>query len=341
MSSDNQEKTGFMKKHIWKIIITLTLTVVTVISGLLYMNLPSGNGNVKIDLYIKGGWGPQKIVSELYEEKIISSRTFFSLFLKLRGKTGSMKKGIYRLDDGMSINQVIDIIVSGKTKIITITIPEGYNNRQIGEILARKGLFDTQEEFLQLASSKEILAKYSIPGKDCEGYLFPDTYYFPAGYEKRMIIEQMIKQFISETESLENFPKDPAERHKLVILASIVEREAKLKEERALIAAVFLKRLNMNYPLESCATIQYLFEKPKKRIFYSDLKIESPYNTYQRKGLPPGAIANPGLPSIKATLNPEKTDFMYFVIKGDGGHSFSKTFSDHNRAKRKYFGEQH
>lgn len=282
-------------RHWWKLIGAILILMAAIAGFLFYMNLPAGNGERMIELSVKGGWGPQKVITELYRERVIKSRSAFWAYLKLRGKTGSIKKGIYQINDGMTINGIIDLLVSGKTKVISITIPEGFNNRQIGEAMARKGLFDSQDEFLRVAASREVLKKFAIPGKDTEGYLFPDTYYFPVGYDKVKIIEHMVQQFMSETGALENFPRDPLERHRAVILASIVEREAKLKEERSPIAAVFLKRLGMNYPLESCATIQYLFDKPKKRIYFRDLEIESPYNTYINKGLPPDPSRAPDL----------------------------------------------
>ena len=137
---------------------------------------------------------------------------------------------------------------------------------------------------------------------------------------------------------MKNFPTDPRKIHEMVILSSIVEREAKLKEERALIAAVFHNRLRDSEPLESCATVQYLFEKPKARLFFKDLEVESPYNTYKVKGLPPGPIGSPGIAAINATVNPEKTDYKFFVLKGDDAHFFSKTYKDHLAAKKQYIG---
>ncbi len=299
---------------------------------------PAGTGDHSVDFMVKSGWGPSAVTSSLSDAKLIRSRTFFRYQLLLMGKERSIKKGIYSLNDGMSAEKIISVITSGQTKTRRVTIPEGYNNRQIGDVLTEKGFFASRAEFLEYASRKDILSKYSIPTASTEGYLFPETYEIPIGYPKEKIIETMIQLFLAKTKELKEFPTDPQKRHELVILASIVEREAVLPEERALVAGVFANRMRQNYPLESCATIQYTFEKQKKRIYFKDLEVDSPYNTYKVRGLPPGPIANPGLPAIEAALHPIETDYMFFVVKGDGSHQFSKSYGDHVRAKKKYLG---
>jgi UPF0755 protein len=327
-----------MKK---KLFITLAGVMVTVITALLllvysYTSAP-GSGKRTTDFHVRPGYGSITVGSLLYKEKLIKSRTAFRLYLRLTGKASSLKTGVYSLNNGMSVQEITEILTSGVSKMISLTIPEGYNNRQIAKRFAELGLVKSEKEFHTLAGSKALLKKFNIPGKSVEGYLFPDTYTFPVNYSAKKLLEQMLKNFQTKTSTLPGFPTDRVQRHRLVILASIVEREAKRKEERAVIAGVFANRLKKNLPLESCATIQYLFDKPKIRLYYIHLEKKSPYNTYKHKGLPPGPIANPGLPSIEATLNPEKTDYLFFVVKDDHGrHQFSKTFGEHNRAKKKY-----
>lgn len=313
--------------------------VVIIFLGLLYANTRAiGDGSKKMDFAVKAGWGHANVTNALYENGIINSRFFFSMYLRLTGKSGKIKKGIYDIHDGLSAGQIAAIITSGKGKTIPLTIPEGYHNRQIAEVMVEKKFFASKDEFVKYASKTEILKKFNIPAKTAEGYLFPDTYHIPAGYPKDKIIVLMIEQFFDKVKSVKGFPTDPAKIHELVILASIVEREAQRHEERPLVSGVFANRIKKNLPLESCATIQYLFEKPHKRIFFKDLEINSPYNTYKNNGLPPGPIANPGIPAIQAALNPAQTDYMFFVVKGDGYHQFSKSFSDHLKAKNKYLG---
>jgi UPF0755 protein len=296
------------------------------------------DGSRHVDFAVKAGSNLSSVSARLAEAKLIQSPFFFKLYMRLTGKSGKLKFGVYDLHDGMSASKIVQTLTSGKTKTISITIAEGLHNRQIGDLFAQKKFFASRDEFLQYAGKKSILDKYKIPAQSVEGYLFPDTYFLPQGYPKDKIIEHMIEHFFEKTKEVKNFPTEPRKIHDTVILASIVEREAKLKEERPLIAAVFHNRLRDSEPLESCATVQYLFEKPKARLFYKDLEVESPYNTYKVKGLPPGPIGSPGIAAINATVNPEKTDYKFFVLKGDDAHFFSKTYKEHNAAKKQYIG---
>jgi len=297
------------------------------------------DGSRHTDFAVRSGATLQSVSTKLKEKNLIHSVFFFKLYMRLTGKGARIKHGVYDLNDGMSATKIAQTLTSGKTKTVSITIAEGLHNRQIADLFVQKKFFTSREEFLQYASSKTLLEKYKIPAKSVEGYLFPDTYFLPPGYPKIKILEHMIDHFFDKVKAVKNFPTDPRKIHEAVILSSIVEREAKLKEERGLIAAVFHNRLRDSEPLESCATVQYLFEKPKARLFYKDLEVDSPYNTYKVKGLPPGPIGSPGLAAINATVNPEKTDYKFFVLKGDDAHYFSKTYKEHNAAKKKYIGQ--
>lgn len=296
------------------------------------------DGSRHIDFAVKAGANLATVSARLADANLIHSPFFFKLYMRLTGKASRIKFGVYELHDGMSALKIAQIITSGKTKTISITIAEGLHNRQIADLLVEKKFFASRDEFLQYAAKKSILDKFKIPAQSVEGYIFPDTYHLPQGYPKEKIIEHMVEHFFEKVKEVKNFPTDPKKIHETVILASIVEREAKLKEERPLIAAVFHNRMRDSEPLESCATVQYLFEKPKPRLFYKDLEVDSPYNTYKVRGLPPGPIGSPGLAALDATVNPEKTDYKFFVLKGDGAHHFSKDFREHNAAKKKYIG---
>ena len=295
-----------------------------------------GSKAEKIDFHIPPNQTTRRIIRDLHREGLIKNRLFFEILLTLKGKSKQIQKGTFNLSRGMSANQIIRIITSGRTKSIRITIPEGFNNRQIANRLLERGLLSSTDEFFRQASNPNLLELYDIPGKSVEGYIFPDTYDIPVDYSQEKLIRHFLNNFFKKTKNIQGFPAQPEKRHELVILASIVEREAKLKEEIALIAGVFQNRLMQNYPLESCATIQYLLKKPRERLYYRDLEIKSPYNTYRNRGLPPGPISNPGLGSLRATLYPQKTDYLFFVVRGDGGHIFSKTLREHNRAKKKH-----
>lgn len=328
-----------MSKKIKAILALSALLLLTGALSLFLVNRAVGDGSLPVDFEVKKGEGTIIIANHLQKEKLISSALFFRIITLLTGNEGDLQTGLYPLHNAMSLTEIVSTLTSGKTKAAKVTIPEGYNNRQIGDALVEAGLLSSQKEFLDAAQKPELLKKHNIAGKTFEGYLFPETYNIPFGYEAGQIIELMYKTFQEHTRELEGFPSTPQEVHQLVILASIVEREAQKKEERPLIAGVFSNRLEESYPLESCATIQYLFEKPKKRLLFKDLEIKSPYNTYKNAGLPPGPISNPGLPAIEATLHPVKTRYKFFVVKPDGSHYFSKTFNEHVRAKNKYIGK--
>lgn len=297
----------------------------------------AGDGNEKYELIVSAGDSSTKIMKDLASHGMLKSTTYFSYLLKFTGNTNRIKQGVYLVDNGMSARKLMDILVEGKVKMISFTIPEGYNNRQIGDLLTKKNIAKSRDEFLTIAANGEILKKYKIPAKTTEGYLFPETYTIPYNYPLDKIVEMMLKRFFLNLQKIEKANGiSPEELHQKVILASIVEREAKKKEERPLMAGVFIRRLKKNIALESCATVQYLFDKPKKRLFEKDLLIPSDYNTYLHKGYPPGPISSPGMPALLAAFNPEETENLFFLLKPDGYHYFSKDHREHAKAKKKY-----
>lgn len=323
------------KKLLW-LVLVLVIIITFVYTFYFWIDSPAGNGNRSVQFALKNGWSSEKVADFLLEKKIIGSKFKLKAMLRLQNKAQAIKSGYYSLHNAMTKKEIISVITSGRSQEIHITVPEGFTNRQIGDLLFENKLAENRQEFLNAAANKELLKKYNIPSATSEGYLFPDTYFIPVYYTCNDIVEMMLKNFVRVTRNLNDFPSEPKEIHNLVILASIVEREAQRKEERALIAGVFANRLKKNIPLESCATVQYLFEKPKKRLYYSDLEIESPYNTYRRKGLPPTPISNPGKAALESALHPRETDFLFFVVKGDGFHKFSTNFKDHKKAKNNY-----
>lgn len=291
-----------------------------------------------IEFEVKNGWGASIVTRKLHESQLITSKTTFRAFLLLSGKSGCIKAGKYQISQDHSYFKIAEILCSGQSVTVNMTIPEGYNNRQLGDLLVKHGFAESREEFLDLAKNKKLLTKYSIKAETLEGYLFPETYNLPVDYSLEQVVEVFLKKMQQVLKEEVGTELSGVKLHEKMILASIVEREAQRKEERAIIAGVFQNRLDQSIPLESCATVQYLFEKPKKRLFYRDLEIESPYNTYIYSGLPPGPISNPGLAALKASFKPMDTSYLYFVLKGDGYHHFSETFQEHVKAKKKYIG---
>ncbi|EPG73155.1 YceG family protein [Leptospira fainei serovar Hurstbridge str. BUT 6] len=297
----------------------------------------TGAGQVKIDLSIEPGDSPAEVTATLAKNGLLKSSKYFLFLIKVTRSANKIKAGLYEINDGMDSRKILQVITEGKVKLVTFTVPEGYNNRQIGDLLVKKNLIKTRADFLNATSRTELLREFKIPASTAEGYLFPETYSVPVNYPVDKIARMMLKRFFAKLEKLPKAKElDPKKLHEIVVLASVVEREAKKNEERPLMAGVFLNRMKKDIPLESCATIQYLFDKPHPRIFEKDLKIVSPYNTYLNKGYPPGPISNPGLPALEAALVPTQTEYLFFLLKPDGYHFFSKNFKEHAEAKKKY-----
>lgn len=270
-----------------------------------------------------------QIAHLLKEEGIIFSPKWFLFLTKTFGFEKNLKKGRYLLKRGMSEIEVLKRLVRGPSSRVFVTIPEGLTLKETASLLEREGIV-SKDKFISLTSKPSLLKTLGIPGMTCEGYLFPDTYDFLLDNEPEEVIIRMVEKFFKVYKDLGGNPDSLKE---VVILASLIEKEAKIDSERPIIASVFLNRLKRGLPLEADPTIQYILGKHKKRITYKDLKLPSPYNTYLHLGLPPGPICNPGRRSLEAALHPEKTKYLYFVAKGDGSHYFSKTLSEHIRFK--------
>ena len=296
------------------------------------MVLPLGGKGFQI-VDIPKGASAGRIGRILAEHKIIKSAVGFDLLARITGKSSELKPGAYRLSPSMPPGKIMDTIVKGEVCARWITIPEGFTVRQIAERLAAKGLVN-EDRFLYLASNGRYF-NVGFPHRDnLEGYLFPDTYLIPLGSNEETVIGQMLACFNKKamgyiSSSQTNMPLD-----EVVILASMIEREARVPKDRPLVSAVLRNRLNRGMRLEVDATVLYALGRHKTRVLYSDLDVDSPYNTYRNAGLPPGAIANPGLDCIKAALNPAKVDYLYYVAKPDGSHIFSHTLAEHDHAKR-------
>ncbi|WP_027414955.1 endolytic transglycosylase MltG [Aneurinibacillus terranovensis] len=277
----------------------------------------------------------------LEENKLIRSAGMFGLYAKLKGIGSQIKAGKYKLTVGETTDAIILTLTKGEIYKDTyqVTIPEGYTVEQIADRLANKGLVN-KNRFLQEVDKgtftedivKGIPADPRIKHR-LEGYLFPDTYEFEKGMTEHQIIDEMLQQTekVWKTEWDVKFKQHHLSIHQALTLASIVEREVRVDKERPEVAEVFYNRLAKGMPLQADATLQYVFKKQKQRVTFSDLKLDSPYNTYKIKGLPPGPIANPGEPSIDAVANPQMSHFLYYVAKqdGTGEHYFAVTFSDH------------
>ncbi len=245
------------------------------------------------------------------------------------------------LSQSMSNEEIINILQKGEVYVpkVKVTIPEGFELKQIAARLEEKGLVQA-DKFLEVASTTIFDYPFLVDSpagvNHLEGYLFPATYQIAESASEKEIMFMMLNAFnrVFKEEYYGRAEELGMNVNELMTLASIVEREAKLDEERSTIASVFHNRLKRNKPLESCATIQFALGERKQRLLYKDLEIKSPYNTYKNPGLPPGPISSVGEKSIIAALYPEDTDYLYFrtTAKNDGSHHFSKTFDEHQRA---------
>ena len=286
-----------------------------------------------IYMVVKPGTTASEISDRLMQLGVIDSRLRFWWLMKLQGDAGKFKTGTYAFTPHMDEQAVLDKLVAGDTTVVKFTIPEGFGIKEIAKRLADEGLVDEQEF---LAEAKDF-APYDYMKKRpnvryaAEGYLFPDTYVIHSDVSAEGIMKMMAENF--DTRLTPALRQQAAAKglsiHDLITLASLVEKEARYDEDRPIIAQVFFKRLQMGMPLQSDTTLQYLMAGPKEDVSIEDTKIDSPYNTYQHEGLPPGPIASPGMKSILAVLNPANTDYLYFVADRQGHNHYSQTYDEH------------
>ena len=286
---------------------------------------------------VRDGETAGSVGRRLEDAGLIRSGLLWNLVSRFR--RDFIKQGVYEISAPMTLVELRGLLETGRQEMTRVTVPEGVTLSKMASILAKHGI-TTVENFLAAASDKTILAEYGIPGTTAEGYLYPDTYFFPQEYAARLVVKTMLDTFYEKLALLPgNGQTTTAALHEKVILASIVEREYRVPEEAPLMSGVFYNRLNIGMRLQSCATVEYIITeiqgKPHPaRLFYRDLEIPSPYNTYRVPGLPPGPISAPGNVALNAVFNPESSDYLYFrLADADAGrHYFSKTNEEHNNA---------
>lgn len=293
----------------------------------------SGNRMIRV----KEGMTTADIAQLLHEKKLVKNPKAFGYAARWDGLANKLQAGMYQLKGGMSNQEIVDTFVKGKVQYVKFVVPEGYSVKKIAAKLQTEELGDA-EKFM--AAAKDY-APYPYMQTDkpvnfkAEGFIFPATYDFAYGTSEKHMLETMVAIFDKRMEQ-DGIKKAVADKklklHDVVNMAAMVELEAVFTEEQPRIAGVFNKRVKIGMPIQSDTTIQYLLGKQKDVVLYKDLEIDSPYNTYKNPGLPPGPIGSPGISAIKAVLEPEKNDFLYFVAEKDGHHRFTKTFAEHLRA---------
>lgn len=286
--------------------------------------------------FVKKGQSLYQVVQNLKKENRISSTSFLYYTLRFLGAHSNLKSGQYRLNGSESIADYYKLFTEGRYESRGITIPEGYSNKRLAGILKKYGMDSLT--FMSVQSDAELLKKYGIPAKSTEGYLLPNTYqvnYDITEYDFTVLL--LDSQKLIWTDQMDSEIKNRnLTRHKILTMASIIEGEAMVESEMTRISGVYWNRIAKGIALGADPTIQYIIPNGPRRVFFKDLEIQSPYNTYRVKGLPPGPIGNPGEKSIMAAIYPEKHNYLYFVADGFGGHVFTKSLIEHNKAKAKY-----
>ena len=309
-------------------------SVVLCISALLCISC-SSPGGAPIRVIVPKGATFKAAADSMHKAGLVGSSFLFKLYARAKQTDRNIKPGTYLIKRGTPWSEILSALHGGHGLVNTITIPEGFTIARIAPMLAQ-ALSVPLDSVNAAVRDTAIIHRVSSPGPTLEGYLFPDTYAFPDGTRPRDAILEMVKRFEREWKPEWNAQLSAISlnRHQVVTLASIVEREAKVATERPIIAGVYHNRLREKMLLQADPTVQYARGQHTTRLLLKDLEIDSPYNTYKYTGLPPGPIASPGGASLVATLYPATVPFLYFVAAPDGHHEFRKTLAEHQAAVR-------
>jgi UPF0755 protein len=275
---------------------------------------------------------------KLAKEGFIEHEVLFRVAIALNPSSQNIRHGKYLLTKGESAVQLLEhlrttIPTTEPGAVFKVTIPEGLTLKQIAATRP------DPEAFLTAANALDLVERFGVSAQSAEGFLMPNTYFFEAEPDASMLVERMAEQFTRDyTALVAKYPDSPVDDLvALLTIASLIEEEARLDEERAFVSAVVHNRLDKKMPLEMDSTLQYALDKYGQRLLNEDKEVDSPYNTYRHRGLPPGPISNPGIKSIEAALNPADVDYIFFVSNADGkSHTFTNNLRDHNKAVAKY-----
>jgi len=323
-----------MKKIIITIILVLAaVTAIVTLSLFRTIEVPTTN------IEISKGETAGTIATKLHEQGIIRNRDIFYLYVKFSKSATALSYGNYLFEGNLNILDVHKKLTSGDVILHKVTIPEGLTIKKTAELLAAKK-FGELDEFIRLGNNPEFAKKLTgMELTSLEGFLYPETYYFPADTDEAAILKHMVKQYFAVTAEIDFKPLQDLDYYQTIIMASIVEREAKHIEEQPTIASVYLNRVEQKMKLQADPTVAYVLEqagKTRKKIYYRDLEVDSPYNTYKYRGLPPTPICSPSISAIEAVLNPDVTDFFFFFAGKGGRHIFSQTYSQHLSKQREF-----
>jgi UPF0755 protein len=323
-------------------LLTLTAILIVVAAGLgMYARRELrvlGTPAEGLLIEIPRGLGAREIVGLLKEKKVIESSTVAYAYILYSGARHKLQAGEYQFEHPQTIPEVIDKLASGLVYLHRFTVAEGLTIESTAQKWQQEGYGSAQDFRKAAADAVSLVQRFDDKAVSVEGYLFPETYSFPAHTTSRQLIESMIARFQQVVGKLREVAPDdkwPLNLRDTVILASLIETEAARPDERPMIASVYLNRLNRHILLQCDPTVVYALQQADRyegRLTFADLQFKSPYNTYVNAGLPPSAIANPGYPSLLAAIQPADTKFLFFVRTTDSRHTFSETLADHNRA---------
>lgn len=293
-----------------------------------------------VSFQINNGDNLYSVIDRLKSQNVIKNKFVLKLYIKYKKVPGDLKPGLYSIRKGESSGEFFNDIRYGDfdSSYVKVTIPEGYDIERMASLFDEKGLI-SKKDFIKACESYS-LPDYIKDNKDrkynLEGYLFPDTYAFKKGSSGKELIDVMLKRFNEVfNEAEKETGKSTQDVDGIITMASIIEREAKVNSERPIIASVFFNRLKMKMKLQSCATVEYSLGYHKDKLSNEDLKVNSKYNTYLVSGMPVGPICSPGKASIEGALNPSKTNYIYFVSNNNGTHTFTNSYTEFLKAKKK------
>ena len=313
----------------------IRLAAAVMLVGALTAGCRAAPRGAPVKVVIPEGSTFRQATDSLARHGIIGSPKGFRFYAMIRRRDRSIQPGTYLLQRGSGWGDVLTALIMGRGIVHTVRIPEGLMLSQIAAILEKELKVDP-ESLAAAVRDTTLRRRLDVPTPLLEGYLFPDTYVFPDGTSARDAVARMVDRFEAawKPEWDERLRALAMTRHDVMTLASIVEREARLAEERPIIAAVYLNRLRIGMALQADPTVQYALGRYGERVLYKDLEVKSAYNTYRNRGLPPGPICSPGAASIEAALFPADVPYLYFVAHPDGHHEFRRTFREHTEARR-------
>lgn len=322
-------------KNLFKVFLFCLVAIAFISGGIFYyrnevISHPLKSNEKKLQFTVNNGENLSDVINTLNNKKIIKSKYFITQYINRSSISQSVKPGVYSFNENIPLEKFIRYLNKGikDDETVKVVIPEGYDVEHIAAVLDKKGIISKADFMKSCGEYKlpDFIKSDSRRKYTLEGYLFPDTYEFLKGTDGKEIIDVMLKRFSEEINNIQkktgkNINKEDLD--KIITIASIVEKEVERQDERGKAASVFYNRLNKDMKLQSCATVLYALGVHKDKLYYNDLKVNSPYNTYIVKGLPVGPISCPGIECIKAAINPEKTNYLFFVSKNDGTHFFS------------------